>query len=731
MTERTEGQRPGVWAWPSAAVSATVAWSLWELRSTLQPAQYLDDSSVHEQMVRFATSQLSAGHDPLTSWFPYLGLGSPQFLHYQSTPAILTGLAGLVIGPDAAYRWSLYLLWCLWPVAIYASARLFRLRPWAAALAAVVAPLLHSVPGIGYEQHAYLWIGYGVWTQLWASWGLPFAWALTWRACEDKRFLAPAAALVALTSALHYETGYLAFSAVVILPFLVRRDLRARLVRGAVLLGASLLASAWVVFPLLRYSHWAGVNQALEGTPLENGYGARLVMGWLLTGRVFDYGHLPVITLLVLAGMVTAVVRWRAADAGRALLALFCLGLLLSFGRTTFGNLVSIIPGSTDLFFRRFLMGAQLAGIYLAGIGAATVAERVVRWAEAGARSLGRHRLGWLDWLPITVAALAGVGFLFPAWQFFDSYDALNSADIGIQTLSQTDEPQVATAVAYIQRHGGGRVYAGAPTSWGTTFTVGYVPAFKYIESMDVDEVGYTLRTASLMTQPEYHFSPQNPGDYAVFGIRYMIVPRWVKPPPGAVRVLRLNQIGLYEYPANSYFRVADTVGTVTANREDLGSQTIYYLQSALPGEGRYPTVAFAGAPAAPPTLAASAHPSGTPGVVMHEHTDLAQGSASAAVSMRRRAAVVLSASYDPGWTVTVDGRPAQTEMVGPALVAVTVPAGTHTIAFQYHGFGAYPGLIALAVVDLLALDLVTRKRGWPLAGQREVLPASADRVHT
>ena len=91
---------------------------------------------MHEQMVRFAAARLGAGHDPLTSWFPYLGLGSPQFLHYQSAPAILTGLAGLAVGPDAAFRWSLYLLWCLWPVAIYFSARVFGLRPLAAALAA-------------------------------------------------------------------------------------------------------------------------------------------------------------------------------------------------------------------------------------------------------------------------------------------------------------------------------------------------------------------------------------------------------------------------------------------------------------------------------------------------------------------------------------------------------------------------------------------------------------------
>ncbi len=41
--------------------------------------------------------------------------------------------------------------------------------------------------------------------------------------------------------------------------------------------------------------------------------------------------------------------------------------LLLSFGRTTFGSLVAVIPGSGDIFFRRFMMGVQLAALLLAG----------------------------------------------------------------------------------------------------------------------------------------------------------------------------------------------------------------------------------------------------------------------------------------------------------------------------------------------------------------------------
>jgi hypothetical protein len=41
--------------------------------------------------------------------------------------------------------------------------------------------------------------------------------------------------------------------------------------------------------------------------------------------------------------------------------------------------------------------------------------------------------------------------------------------------------------------------------------------------------------------------------------------------------------------------------------------------------------------------------------------------------------------------------------MVSPALVAVTVPAGTHQVVFRYQGFSGYPWLAALAVAALLA----------------------------
>src|SRR6202035_5518399 len=77
----TSHGKPAAWFGPWILVALSLAWGLWELRPERRAVPSLDDSSLHEQMVRSAATRISQGHLPLTSWWPYLGLGSPQFLH--------------------------------------------------------------------------------------------------------------------------------------------------------------------------------------------------------------------------------------------------------------------------------------------------------------------------------------------------------------------------------------------------------------------------------------------------------------------------------------------------------------------------------------------------------------------------------------------------------------------------------------------------------------------------
>jgi len=690
-------------------VAVAVAWGLWELRPELRAVPYLDDSSLHQQMVRVAASRIRQGHLPLTSWFPYLGLGSPQYLHYQSLPSMVSGLIGTVFDPDAVFRWSLYLLLALWPISVYWGGRLFGLGRWTAASAAAVSPFLASAAGIGYETKAYVWVGYGVWTQLWAAWALPLAWGFTYRALSSLRAALPAVFFTMLTVALHFETGYLAFVPLVVWPFLVPSDLWRRLGRALVVGVAALLASAWVIVPLLDQSHWAARNQVLGGTGLENGYGARQMLSWLFTGQIYDAGRWPVVTVLVGVGLAVCIARWRASVAGRALVSIWVVTLLMTFGRTTFGSLYRIVPGSGDIFIRRFQMGLQLSGILLAGIGLVFLGRLVL---DAAVRLLPEGRRTWVSepagrGLVVAACIVALVIVLAPAWSALDSYDGHNATNIGLQADADAQQdPQIDRLLAYVRAHPQGRVYAGLPTNWGQDFLVGAVPVFKYLESKNVDEVGYTLRTASLMTDPEYFFDESNPGDYPLFGIGYLITPSTMAPPVPAARVGCSGIYCLWALPHSGYIHVYDTTGVLTATRADVGSQSQTLLASPILGRARDLTVAFNGQAAAPPTAGGGAAPEGSPGRVLIEHADLADGVARAVVTTNRRATVVLSASYDPGWRASVNGHPAPTVMVAPALVGVVVGPGVHTVAFSYGGYGSYGPLFALAVVVFVVLGV-------------------------
>ena len=287
-------------------------------------------------------------------------------------------------------------------------------------------------------------------------------------------------------------------------------------------------------------------------------------------------------------------------------MSIWVVTLLMTFGRTTFGALYDVVPGSSDIFIRRFQMGVQLSGILLAGIGIVAVGRLRPR-RRAAPLARGTPGVGVGDRRGAAssrgCASSALVLVLAPAWSELDTYDAHNATNIGLQADADAQQdPQIDELLAYVQAHPRGRVYAGQPTNWGQDFLVGAVPVFKYLESKDVDEVGYTLRTASLMTDPEYYFDDTNPGDYPLFGIGYIITPATMAPPVPADKVLCSDTSCLWALPDPGYIHVYDTTGVLTATRADVGSQSVALLDSPLLGEQRDLTVAFNGQAGAAPT---------------------------------------------------------------------------------------------------------------------------------
>ena len=259
---------------------------------------------------------------------------------------------------------------------------------------------------------------------------------------------------------------------------------------------------------------------------------------------------------------------------------------------------------------------------------------------------------------------------------------------------------------------GPGRVYAGTTTGWGVRFTIGLVPVYKYLETLGVDVMVYSPTTTTLMDDPAFYFDERNPGDYAVFGIRYMILPAWMQAQVPAVHVATQGRFTLWKVDGTGYARVVDTVGTVTENRADVGQTADPFLDSLAPAVADYLTVGFEGSPAPSPT-APDGPISGPAGTIVSESDGLASGQYRLRVHMDRRAVVVLSTTFDPGWQARVDGRRVTTEMIDPALVGVVVGSGDHTVTFAYVGYSDYSLLfvISLAVPTVAACCLFVRRR--------------------
>src|SRR5206468_11488603 len=121
---------------------------------------------------------------------------------------------------------------------------------------------------------------------------------------------------------------------------------------------------------------------------------------------------------------------------------------------------------------------------------------------------------------------------------------------------------------------------------------------------------GLVFRTiTSLSTDIEVAFDENNPAQYQMLNIRYVIVPFDRKPTVPAKLIAKAGPHRLYEVHTSGYFQVVDRAGSVSANRTNIEQTTRDFRNSNLALRGIYPSVAFAGARPLPPTFAGTNPP--------------------------------------------------------------------------------------------------------------------------
>ena len=684
-------------------MAAACVFGLVTMSGELTNVQPLNDEALHFEMVRWAVQQIHSGNAlPLDGWFPYLSLGDAQFSHYQSLPHLITAYISLVFGSGSTERWAGYLLFALFPLSVYAGSRLLGWSSWAAGTAALISPLLVSVTGYGYESFSYTWLGNGLWSQEWGMFLLPLAWGVSWRAVEGtgRGKYALAALVVGLTIAMHFLTGYFALLSIGVFVIVVWRGVVPRIGRAAVVFGGAALVASWVVVPLISDGAYFNLSIFNQGTFWLNSYGAPQALGWLFTGQLFDYGRFPIVSLLVAVGTVVCICRFRSDRRARALLGLMAMSIVLFCGRQPFGFILNLLPGNGDLYLSRYMMGIQLAGDLLAGIGLVWVGESAVRLAGSWRPRVRR--------VPLVAGLMAAAVLItLPAWVNRAAYAASDFTNVALQVDSdQTDGAALDVLINDIKARGGGRTYAGLPGNWGQQYAIGQVPVYAYLADNDVDEFGFTMRTPSLTADNEAYFNQADPAQYQLYNIRYLLMPVGMTSPVPETLLASSGRHRLYQVTTSGYLEVVDTSGIVEANRGDMAAQTQPFLRSAAFQQGELATIAFNGGAAAAPTLPVGATPNTAAGTSTDVVDEAQDGFFAGTVTATRTAAVILKVTYDPLWHATVDGVPSAPYMVVPGFVGVTVGPGQHSVVFQYVPYSHYGALLGIGAVTLLILGL-------------------------
>ncbi|MFH1140653.1 MAG: hypothetical protein V1724_03050 [Chloroflexota bacterium] len=696
---------------------AAIAFNLYTLLPELTiPTPNLNDGVLHLTLIQSASQALSHGENLTDFWVPYFNLGYPVFHYYQHLPHIAIALLHIftfkLFSLVFLFNLSQYLLLSLYPLAIYWAMRRFGFGRLPSGLAGLASSLLSTDGLYGLEYGSYVWRGFGLYTQLWAMLLLPLCLAQLYVTTREGKGYFLSILLLAATLLSHVIYGYIAILSAVLFLFLQPhpREVLQQGKRLAIVLTALVLVVSYFTVPLLLDRDF--LNRSVwELTSKYDSLGHVFVLKTLLSGNLLDFGRLPSLSLLLLVGLAVAVFRYKD-EKHRAIIVLFVAGLLLYFGRPTWGVLLNLLPMSRDLPLHRLIGGVHLGATFLIGVGFAAL------WEFAQ----GKPRLWRFAVLPLVALLL-----LAPIYKERFDYLAANSRWMEENSRwFAKEQKDLDSLLAALQSLPPGRVYSGLGGNWGKDYRVGYVPMYALYPGAGIDSLGYLYHALSLNADIQVNFDETRSDQYELFNVRYVVLPTDRTPPAFLTRMDQFGRHVLYQAPASGYFELVDSDIALVGDKADWYKANLQWLQSPLPASKQHPSIFFslgkvqATYPATllmgqvdANTLAASVPVAQRPpaGAVQLEGS---QGDTYLALAnVERQSYLMLKVTFHPNWQAWVDGMPVKTVMLSPSYVGIRLDKGVHQVVLQYKPgpMRSYLLLLGLLTLPLVALAEWRRER--------------------
>lgn len=671
------------------------------------PTPNVNDDAEHAAFVARANDALASGENVIDHWLPEIDLGFPEFFYYQHLPhlavvavdRITFGLIDLFVLFNVV-RWVLLVTF---PLTVFWAMRHMGFGDVAAAIGAGASSLLSADHRYGFEYDSYVWRGLGLYTQIWAMHLSFIALACLYRLLTRGTGIARTIAVLAVLALSHLIYAYMmAISALVVLvSTATRATMRKQLLRLAAVGAAALLITSYMWVPFITQTGYLSTSPYLQPEKFAS-YGAPAVVGWLVTGELFDHGRFPIFTLLLGAGVVASVVARRR-------LGLLAIGLLVVWlwfysGRTAIGPLFALLPLHDGLLFHRFIGGVDIAGILLIGAGGAALWELVSHPRAAAVLDRVPH---WR-----AVAAVAGIAlFLLPAlserWTYYgyqttwmrQTHDAIE-ADTDLRTILGT-----------LRRSPPGRVYAGLASNWGRTLDFGLsfnsVHVYQLLTAEGFATLAPPFGGQSLNADLQFDFDDQRASQYDLYNVRYVIARPTVSLPQFLTRRAVTARYILYEAPTSGYVELVSLSGAESFRTQaTLFPKMRAFVNGAGPDSHAYARFDF---PAA--TEAVLGGPVGgcaSGASIANEVVRPAQLSVDLACTSASPA--ILKVTYHPDWVVTVDGAAVPTFMVSPSYLGFTLPAGRHHVIAEYRSAPVKGPLLILGGLTLVGIMWAGRR---------------------
>ena len=567
------------------------------------------------------------------------------------------------------------------PLTVFISMRMMGFSGVASALGAAASTLLSGDFRYGFEYDSYTWRGFGMFTQLWAMHLSFLTLGATYRALQRGKGLWLAALLLGMLVLTHLIYSYMMGITILILAVwgVTRATAVTRFLRLAVMVGFAAAISSYMWLPFITQSAYLNATPYLQPEKYDS-FGAGPILTWLFTGDLLDHGRLPVLTILLGLGILSAIAgaRGRKTGAGLLLVVLFCIWLVIYFGRATLGSLADLFPFHDGLLFHRFIGAVELAAIPLMGLGGAVV-WRLVRGA-LGAEGRAREGAPWR----LLAAGAVLVAILAPAIAERVTFYSYNTAWEQRSYDAVQADPDQKAIIAKIKTLPPGRVFAGLPTSFGNVADMTYwdLHFYNLLPFNGIESLAPPTESLSLNSDYIWDFNEHDPADYELWNVRYVVAPATLPVDDFLTPILKTNRFVLYGAPTSGYAEY----GGIASRRAVADRPALFEINRAwertgtLPAEHLFMRYDY-------PSKGIVTDPSNTQPCPDGGHTEFEAfraGKIDLVVSCPAASTLVIKTTYHPNWQVTVDGSVVEDFMVSPSYIGVSLPAGKHSVSATY-----------------------------------------------